>query len=231
MRQIILADHHPIIVAGVRSYIERSPGFNITATVATTDQLVARLTDTQCDILIMDFSMPISRICDGLTLLSYVKRHYPALWVIVFTMNAMPAVLYQIIKGGVNGLLHVSDEMAELGHAIQGEGQNAHYIGTSIRNMLRAGPLVKMPTPRETEVLRLYVEGLTLHEIAKRLNKSVKTVGLQKTSAMKKMGLQNDIELGRYARGIDAPLGEHFVAVPEPKMLTLSVLAHATGSS
>ncbi|MDP5008242.1 MAG: response regulator, partial [Glaciimonas sp.] len=212
MRKIILADHHPIIVAGVRSYIERVPGFNIMATATTTDQLVERLIDTDCDILIMDFSMPMNRICDGLTLLSFVKRHYPALWVIVFTMNVMPAVLYQIIKSGVSGLLHVNDEMTELGHAIQGEVNNARYIGTSIRAMLRAAPAVKMPTPRETEVLRLYVEGLSLHEIAKRLNKSVKTVGLQKTSAMKKMGIQNDIELGRYARGSDAPMGGNLMA-------------------
>lgn len=214
MRKIILADEHPVIIAGVRAYIDRVPNLSVVAIATSTDQLVARLEDTKCDILITDFSMPMQRMCDGFSLLSYVKRRYPDVGLIVLTMNRMPAVLYQIIKSGVDGLLHMNDEIAEIREAIEGASSNSRYIGTSVREILRSGPLGKMPTPRETEVLRMYADGHTMHEIATRLNKSVKTVGLQKAAAMKKMGLKNDIELGRYSRGGIEPLEVDLLAPP-----------------
>ena len=205
MQQIILANVHPVIIAGVRAYIDRVPDLSVAAIATSTDQLVARLEDTKCDILITDFAMPVHRMCDGFSLLSYVKRHHPDVCLIVFTMNRMPAVLYQVIKSGVDGLLHMHDEIAEIGRAIEDASNNSRYISKSVREILRAGPLGKMPTARETEVLRMYADGHSLHEIAMRLNKSAKTVGLQKSSAMKKMGLRNDVELGRYSHAGIAP--------------------------
>jgi len=206
MRKIILADDRPVIINGVRAYVDLAPNLSIAATATSTDELLGRLKDTKCDVLITDFAMSMRRMCDGFTLLSYVKRNYPDLRLIVLTMNVMPVVLYQIIKSGVNGLLHLYDDLGEIGRAIQGCSRNLRYIGPSVRQILRANPLGRVPSPRETEVLRMYVDGYSAIEIAARLNKSVKTVGLQKASAMRKMGLANDIELGRYLCGGIDPL-------------------------
>ncbi|MFC5473190.1 response regulator [Paraherbaspirillum soli] len=207
MIKIILADDHPIIITGMRDYIDQMPGYMVVATASSTDELLARLKDTRCDMLIMEFSMPINRIGDGNALLAMIKRKYPSVSVIVLTMNVMPTVLYQIICSGVKGLLHKSDEITEISNAIQDVSHNLQYVGKSVRQLLKKGPSGKLPTRSEAEVLRMYIVGHSLHEIAKRLNKSVKTVGLQKASAMKKMGFQNDIELGRYSSTISSLSG------------------------
>lgn len=197
MIKTILADDHPAIISGVRTYIDQMPGFEVVETASTIEELLARLQDTQCDLLIMEFSLPINRKGSGCVLLDQIKRDYPAVEVIVLTMIDIPAVLYKIANSGVRGLMHKSDEIAELGNAVLEGSRNAPYIGTSVLRLLKKGPSGKQPTKREVEVLRMYVVGNSLREIARRLNKSVKTVGVQKASAMKKMGFRNDIELGR----------------------------------
>ncbi|PUA17871.1 response regulator transcription factor [Glaciimonas sp. PCH181] len=201
MHSIILADIHPIIICGMRGYVDRCPDLSVAAVATSSDQLLARLHDTRCTIVIMDISMSMQNMADGFTLLSYVKRHFPRIFLIVFTMNMMPAVLYQIIKSGVDGILHMNDDVADIRQAIDCAARNSRYIGNSVREILRSGPVGRMPTRREAEVLRMYAEGYTIQQIAVRLCKSIKTIALQKTSAMKKMGLRNDVELGRYTCG------------------------------
>jgi two-component system capsular synthesis response regulator RcsB len=63
---------------------------------------------------------------------------------------------------------------------------------------LRAGTL----SAREWEVFQLYVQGLAVHEIAARLQRSGKTISTQKRSAMRKLGLETEADLIDYARQI-----------------------------
>jgi two-component system capsular synthesis response regulator RcsB len=53
---------------------------------------------------------------------------------------------------------------------------------------------------RESEVLRLYVGGATVKEIALSLNRSVKTISTQKMCAMQKLGVSRDADLFKYAQ-------------------------------
>jgi two-component system capsular synthesis response regulator RcsB len=55
-------------------------------------------------------------------------------------------------------------------------------------------------SPRETEVLRLFASGYTVSEIARQLNRSVKTVSSQKMEAMNKLGIKSDLGIYAYAR-------------------------------
>jgi len=54
-------------------------------------------------------------------------------------------------------------------------------------------------SPREAEVVRLYVSGLRVDEIAERLNRSKKTISTQKNRAMEKLGILRDADLFKYA--------------------------------
>jgi len=199
MIRIILADDHPAVISGVRKYIGQMPGHTVVATASSTAELSARLQDTPCDMLITEFSLPINRIGGGCILFNQLKSDHPRIALVVLTMIDIPAVLYQISNSGVKGLVHKSDELTELGRAVLEGSPDLPYIGKAVRLLLRRGPSGKLPTRREIEVLKMYVVGNSLREIAFRLHKSVKTVGLQRASAMRKMGLRNDIELGRYA--------------------------------
>ena len=209
MIRVILADDHPTITTGVCAYIDGIPGVMVVATASSAAELIMKLENMECDLVVTDFSMPIiNGVTDGYTMLAMIRRKYPAIWLLVLTMNEIPAVLYQIIKSGVHGVLHKSDEISEIGNAIRSVSNPIPYLGKTVCDLLKrelkskSGSQATVPSLREAEVLRLYVAGYSLWEIAAKLNKSIKTVGLQKASAMKKMGFRNDIELGCYARAI-----------------------------
>jgi two-component system capsular synthesis response regulator RcsB len=51
---------------------------------------------------------------------------------------------------------------------------------------------------REEEVLLLFVSGLTVSEIARKLYRSIKTVSTHKIAVMNKLGINKDIDLIRY---------------------------------
>jgi len=51
-------------------------------------------------------------------------------------------------------------------------------------------------------VLRLFAEGFLVTEIAKKLNRSIKTISSQKKSAMMKLGVDNDIALLNYLSSV-----------------------------
>ncbi|MEW5026255.1 LuxR C-terminal-related transcriptional regulator, partial [Klebsiella pneumoniae] len=60
----------------------------------------------------------------------------------------------------------------------------------------------KRLSPKESEVLRLFAEGFLVIEIAKKLNRSIKTISRQKKSAMMKLGVENDIALLNYLSSV-----------------------------
>lgn len=96
--------------------------------------------------------------------------------------------------------------MAELAQAVRAVAAKKSFISASLRERFeeseRANPTVSgtAPSPKEMEVFRLYVGGLTVSQIAEKLNRSVKTVSTQKRQAMHKLGLEHDREMVAYAR-------------------------------
>jgi two-component system capsular synthesis response regulator RcsB len=63
-------------------------------------------------------------------------------------------------------------------------------------------PRASALSAREWEVFQLYAQGLAVHEIAERLQRSGKTISTQKRSGMRKLGLETEDDLVDYARQI-----------------------------
>ena len=204
--RVIIADDHPIIVAGVRMLLENRTDIEIVAEADSPDKLLSALHGAPCDLLITDFSMPGGEAADGLGLLQRIRRDYPTLPIIVLTMVTNAGVHGTIVASGVRGLVDKGSGMAEISLAIQAVSQGRDYISASFRQGLlqsefdaEAGAPARL-SPRELEVFRLFSTGLTVTDIADRLSRSVKTVSRQKADAMAKLGLKNDLDIYVYAR-------------------------------
>jgi two-component system capsular synthesis response regulator RcsB len=207
--RVILADDHPVVRGGVRALLEQAGGIGIGAEAATAGELFAALARGDGDLVLTDFSMPGGDAADGLSMLGRLHAHWPELPVVVLTMAGNGSVLRAILDTGVLGLLNKSDALDELAPAIHAAAHGRRYLGGGIRAVLEASGLHRdtggeaMLSRRETEVLRLFASGLTVSQIARRLNRSVKTISRQKTDAMAKLGLHSDLEIYAYARQHD----------------------------
>ncbi|HEY5852062.1 MAG TPA: response regulator transcription factor [Lysobacter sp.] len=201
--RIILADDHPIVRSGVRALLERN-NLQVVAEASSTDELAAALASHPCDVLLTDFSMPGGQLADGLALLEHLRTQWPQLPIIVLTMMNNPAVLSSILGTGVRGLLNKSDALSELPLAIQAVSHGRPYVsatGGQQLEQMEGHDSTRVPlSPREAEVLGLFVSGLTVSQIAGQLDRSIKTVSRQKMDGMSKLGLKTDLEVYAYAR-------------------------------
>lgn len=200
--RVMVADDHPSSALGMSQALAGSSTIKLLGTVSNSTDLVAMLDEQQSDVLVVDYVMPGGKYGDGLALLSFLQRRYPALRLVTITMIDNPSVLLAIQKQGVGCILSKSDAISHLVGAVHAAFVGANYLSPFVKKLLEdcqpsAG--VRTLTAREIEVVRLYGAGLTVGEIAVQLHRSKQTISSQKSSAMKKLGIVRDADLIRYA--------------------------------
>lgn len=215
--RVVLADDHPALILGMRVVLEAGGDMCVTGEAHTPEALLDTLGRVECDVLVMDYSMPDDEDRggrDGLPLLRAVRERHPALPIVVFTMLRGTGLTDLVIGAGANGVLCKRDPIERLPgmlslvaaghtlvHPVSAPGAaHGRADGTGgEERWARRWPALRRLSPRETEVVRLLVAGRSLREVAACLNRSAKTISNQKRSAMHKLGLRSDIDLARFA--------------------------------
>ncbi|MGU3780296.1 response regulator transcription factor [Burkholderia metallica] len=200
--RVMVADDHPSSAMGMSQALAESSTIRPVGSVSNSTDLVDALDDKPCDVLVVDYVMPGGKYGDGLVLLSFLQRRYPALKLVTITMIDNPSVLLAIRKQGVGCILSKSDAISHLVGAVHAAFVGANYLSPHIKQLLdntAASESTRPLTQREIEVVRLFSAGYTVGEIAAQLHRSKQTISSQKTSAMKKLGIVRDADLIRYA--------------------------------
>ena len=213
MLSLIVADDHPVVVQGAMMALsgQLDASYSITGHAFGTDDLIEKLQRYPCQVLITDYSMPRGSQPDGLALISYIRRHFEPVKIIVMTMLNNPAALKALLGLGVVGLFDKHNDLSELVHAVRVVSKGKRYISptfvkaldeqSSSTKHLPKGSLVAL-SPKEIEVVRLFILGHSGRQIATRLSRSEKTISRQKRMAMNKLGLARDSALVEWAAGM-----------------------------
>ena len=201
----VIADDHPVVLVGLREMIQRDTRFELVGEAVSSSQLIKLLVSNQLDLVITDFNMPGDDLYgDGLQLIEYIIEHFPAVKILVLTMVSNQLIISRLLEMGVAGVIakdHIHDE---IGKALNALANDRPYVAPSVQPMsvLANAKVIDERfsnlSPREVEVLRLFVTGSSVSEIARLLNRSVKTVSTQKISAMHKLEVLTDHALLTY---------------------------------
>lgn len=198
---IVIADDHPIILAGIRDVIDRDPRFEVVGEAAGPETLVALLHAHVPNIVITDYNMPGDPTYgDGVRLIKYLRRTFPKVSVLVLTMVSNPSIIAAMYRAGARGVVRKTGELDELSMALGALLARRIYRSPALAlEQAVAGegpaPTMALLSPREFEVIRLFATGQSVGDIAKRLNRSSKTVSTQKINAMRKLGARTDHDL------------------------------------
>lgn len=211
--RLLLADDHPALLSGLVHELKAIPTLDILGTAQDSGALVELLQANACDVLITDYVMPGGKYGDGIGLLSYIKRIHPQLKIVVFTTMENPALTQELARLGVNAVLGKTQHTNQLISAIHAVYAGSNYFPSEnlvtgeIGISQNPGANLSL-TKREFEVVRLFVSGLSINEIASQLHRTKQTISSQKASAMRKLGITRDADLFRYAfeSGMAAPL-------------------------
>ena len=205
--KVIIADDHPVILFGAAQALLKFPEIEVVGQARQSTELIQLLQKSPCDVVVSDLAMPGGQYGDGMPLLGYIGRQFPTVRIVVLTMLENPALLKRLREVGVTAVINKSDDLSHIGLAIVHVMRGQEYIGPSVRIALDSMGLSAsgqqrdvVLSKRELEVVRLFVSGMTITEIAAQLKRSIKAISTQKNTAMRKLGIERDSELFQYAQ-------------------------------
>ncbi|MDA5336824.1 response regulator transcription factor [Stenotrophomonas maltophilia] len=195
--RVAVADDHPVIRLGVQSVLDEAPAIHCIGAVADSTGLVELLRREPCHVLVTDYAMPGGEYGDGLELLAFLRADFPQLRIVVMTGMDQPGLLNRLEASAVSGVVSKGDDLQHVLAAVMAAYANRRYLSPSVAALVqhREQRRTVVLSAREQEVVALFVSGLTVAEIAQRLDRRKQTVSTQKINAMRKLGIDSDAEL------------------------------------
>ena len=205
--RIVLADDHPIVLAGLRNLIRPETDLEIVGEASNGLAALKVIRERQPDIAVIDLSMPE---LNGILLSRRLTVEMPSVRVLALTLHEDRAFLKQAIDAGVRGYVLKRSAAESLVHAIRAVLACGLYVDPAIANSLfdvnpkrvsqrRSNAITLELTDRETKVLKCVALGFTNKEIANQLNVGVKSIETYKARGLQKLGFKSRVQLVRYA--------------------------------
>ena len=212
MIRIVIADDHAIVREGLKRIVTSAEDMAVVGEAADGTQVMQQVRGSDFEVLVLDLSMPGR---SGMELIKLVRGEKPKLRILVLSMHEELQYAVRAIKSGASGYLTKERAPLQLIQVLRKIASGGAFISTDVAEQLALGSMLggsaavhERLTDREFEVFRLIAVGLSVTEIAARLNLSAKTISTHKANLMQKMNLQNQSELIRYAirHGVTEPL-------------------------
>ena len=204
---MLIADDHKIMLAGLRSLLEKQTDFDVVGEADNGRKAVQMAQEKKPEVVVMDVSMPD---LNGIEATKQIIESLPETRVIALSMHSDKRFVMGMLRAGASGYLLKDCASQELANAILQVAGGKKYLspeitGVVIDDVLLAGSSEEGATaasqlsPREREVLQLIAEGWSTKQIASHLYVSIKTIETHRRQIMKKLDLHAIADLTKYA--------------------------------
>ena len=198
---VLLADDHELVRAGLRLVLEAVPGWRVCAEAGDGAEAVALAARFLPELAILDIDMPVM---NGLDAIREIQRASPRTVELAMTGHADDGVRLRALEGGAVGCVLKGDSASAVLEFVQRitgsaiEPADLVVRAPAARTGSRAGRTLKL-TPREIQVVRLLAGGKTNRDASEILGISPKTIESHRASIMQKLQLNSFVELVYYA--------------------------------
>jgi DNA-binding NarL/FixJ family response regulator len=197
MIDLIVADDHPIVLAGLTQLFRQEAGMRVVAGCVDGREALEAVRLHHPDILLLDLNMPK---LDGLGVLRAIAAERIRVSTVVLTADADPADVSAARAAGARGIVlkeFSPRNVVDCVRRVHSGSEWVEFLGRS------TSPAAKQPdqpdalglTPRELELAALVVSGLRNRDVAARLGISEGTAKLHLYNVYKKIGVANRVEL------------------------------------
>jgi two-component system capsular synthesis response regulator RcsB len=203
-KTLAIADSHPLIVQALAQLLQQQSGLRVVHRSRCGQQLALQLTAEPVDMVIADEQFLLQEKLSGPGHL-LLRRYLQLGKLVVMTDAPPPHTFAKLLELGVRVLVSKQESpeinLQALHFALDHPGEN--YFSPAVHAALEQATLNKINghelTGKELEVVRLLASGISLVQIAKMKNRSVSTIATHKYNAMRKLGINSNAELIRYA--------------------------------
>ncbi|WP_336491586.1 response regulator transcription factor [Methylobacterium nigriterrae] len=201
MIRVWIADDHTIFREGLKQILVEQPDFAIVGEATNGDDLIHRLAEAPCDVVLLDLSMPGR---SGIGLVRDVARRPGGHRVVVLSMHEEQQYVIEALKAGASGYVTKSSASDQLYQTIRKAAAGERVVSSTasealLRQWLEPEPAHASLTPRERQIFDMLVAGRKVSAIARSLKLSVKTVSSHKCNVLYKMNAETTADLVRYA--------------------------------
>jgi DNA-binding NarL/FixJ family response regulator len=200
--RILIADDHQLLADACKSLLE--PEFQVVGIVLDGRHLIAAAADLKPDIIILDIYMPH---LNGLEAGGQVKQKFPTMKLVFMTMTNAADVAAEAFRRGASAYVLKQSAGDELLLAIRKVNQGASYLSPlivkeTVTYLLNHGESFseeKHITKRQSEILQLLAEGMSMKEVANVIDVKPGTVAFHKYRMMETLNVKTNAELLQYA--------------------------------
>jgi DNA-binding NarL/FixJ family response regulator len=209
--RVLIADDHPLILAGIKRALEEDDQFEVVAEARVGSQVLPLVSQTHPDLALLDLRMPEM---DGLTCLDRIRKEHPKVKVVILSVSTDPEVVQTVLNHGAAAYVVKSVNPIDLSSALRQALEGTVFSAVGLPEKTAQEDAVKAAglTDRETTILKALARGLSNEAIGKELWVAQQTVKFHLTNIYRKLDVKNRTEAARYAYEhglIDSPQGDH----------------------
>lgn len=198
---LLIVDDHPLVRDGLRLRLASLPGVASVCEAGNADEAWARMApaapDEAPNLVLMDVGM---KDVSGIDLTAALLARHPELRVLMLSMYDNPEYVQRALQAGARGYVLKDAPAADIVSAIQTVAEGGTYLSPAVAGRLFRGQAPRpVLTPREAEILAALGRGHSSKQIARDLDLSVRTVETHRQSIKRKLGIEGQAELIKYA--------------------------------
>lgn len=205
---ILLADDHHVVRFGLCELLNGVENFKVIADTGSGLESITLFKKSKPDIAIIDITMPD---LNGIDVTREIVKLFPEAKILLLSYHISEEYLNKAIHAGASGYILKDSKKEELEDAIRKVIDGERYFSKLVSSMMveRYADNLRKPgdiennltklTKREQQVLVLIAEGMTSHEIGKKLFISPRTVDTHRNNLIHKLNVKNSAALVKYA--------------------------------
>ena len=195
--RLLLVDDHPLVRDGLRARLGAVPGFEVVGEAGDAAEALAQLAAGRPQIVLMDVGM---KHTSGIELAALLLEREPGLRVLMLSMYDNPEYVQRALQAGARGYVLKDAPASEIVAAIEAVAAGGTFLSPAVSGRLFRNQAPRpVLSPRESEILAALAKGRSSKQIARELGLSVRTVEAHRQHIKRKLGLEGQAELIKYA--------------------------------
>lgn len=197
--KVLIADDHPLMIAGVRRVLERSEDIEIVGHASSGSEVMELVERRRPNLVLLDLRMPGVR---GTEHVAHIRASWPNVKVVVLSVIDDRESIDGALSAGASAYVVKSVDPADIASVLrQAASESIFHASSSTRPLTIAEqePNDAILTDRERVILEAVATGFTTAAISKDLWVSEHTVKFHLTNIYRKLGVTNRAGAVRYA--------------------------------